>query len=142
MSNNPLPTQTDEYRELSSDLRGKERVLTAIFTAWWGVNGIMIAWLVTVETLSAIMLILLGLFGVMMNFALSFHVQAITRRYGEQAEKLRAIQGQAGLFTPTPYRWWGCLSIRKIYSFIGILTPICWFGIFIWGLVLAFRCGP
>lgn len=104
MNNNQRPTQADEYRELSSDLRAKDWVLAAIFTVWWAVNGIMIAWLVTEETLNILVLIPVGVFGVIMNFALNFHVWDITNKYRQQFHQLKKIQNSAGLHTLKRYR--------------------------------------
>lgn len=142
MNNKTQPTQADEYRELSSDLRAKQRVLTAIFTVWWAVNGIMIAWLLTTERLSAILLIFVGLFGLVINFALHIQVWEIRYLYHQQSKKLRDIQDKAKLYSPEPYRRWRWLKSENVYHVLGISLIIIWFHVFICGLVLAFLFGP
>ena len=161
MNNDPQPNQADEYRELSSDLRGKERVLASIFTAWWAVNGIMIAWLLTTERLNAILLIFVGLFGFVINFALHIQVWEIRDRYHqqskklrdiqrkakfypyhEQSEPLRDIQDEAKLYPPEPYRRRRWLKSENVYHVLGISLIIIWFHVVICGLVLAFLFGP
>ena len=126
MNNNPRPTQADEYRELSSNLRGKDRVLASIFTAWWAVNGIMIVGMFTAETLSAIVLMLIGFFGVIINFALHFHVEAIIHRYRKEVERINEIIPPVGSREIEPYRWgwFPWLNTRRIYAVTGILLMI------------------
>ena len=141
MNNKLKPTQADEYRELSSGLRVKQRVLTAVFTAWWAVNGIMIAWLLTTERLSAILLIFVGLFGFVINSALHIQVWEIRYLYHKQSKRLRDIQDNDNIIPPKPYCRWRSLKSENIYNVIGISMIIIWFGVFIFGLVLAGRYG-
>lgn len=144
MNNNPKLTQADEYRELKSDLRGKERVLATIFTAWWAVNGIMLALLFTSERLSAILLIIVGFFGVVINLALNFQVWAITYVYSQQTEKLRKLQRGPRFLTPKPYRrylWKVEISTKMVYRILGIFSVVFWFGVFSLGFVLLCRFG-
>ena len=151
MNKNPLPSIADEYRELGSDLRAKERVLTAIFATWWAVNSIMIAWLLTTERLSAALLISVGLTVFVINVALNLQVRRITYIYHRQSNRLRYIQYWAGLYIPEPYRpWLGLepegvyhviLKSERVYHFIGITLIIVWFWVSIFGLVLAFHWG-